>query len=438
VSTDTNVLLFGFGVSVLTAVLFGLLPALQFSRASVVGTLKKSFRQSRRGRIPLTPRNLFLIVEVALTVMLLIGTGLLLRSFALLKSVEPGFKADGLLAMIVPLPEAYYSRPRQQAEFARRLLERAQAIPLVESAAVSNSLPLQNMYMFGMHLQIEGRQLPDDTTATVRAISPDYFSVMRIPLLRGRDLSLADEGREDVAIINQEMSEQFWPGSDPVGTSIVLEKEKPRTIIGVVANIKSNTLDAGPEPEVYLPFAEKPARYVGLVLRSSADPQPLTANVRAVVRGIDPNQPITEVATMQEMIKEFYDRPRFNFTLFGSFAALALTLSLVGIYAVISHSVRRRTNEIGIRMALGARRRNVLFLFMRDGAFVAVAGIALGLLGAYATSRLLASMLFGIPPEDLVTFAAVSIVLMVVCLTATYFPARRAIKVDPMVALRHE
>lgn len=438
VSIDTSVLLFGFGLSALTGILFGLLPALQFSRASVVGTLKKSSRQSRRRRLPLTPQNLLLVVEVALTAMLLIGTGLLLRSFASLKSVDPGFETEGLLAMIVPLSVTSYSSPKQQAEFARELLERAQAIPSVESAAVSNSLPMQNVYMFGMHLQIEGRQLPDDTAVIVRAISGDYFRTLRIPVLRGRDLSLADEGKEDIAIVNRETAERFWPGSDPIGMRMVLEKGKPRTIIGVVGNVKSSSLDAGPETEVYLPFAEEPARYVGLVLRSSGDLKLLAATVRAVVSGIDPNQPVTEVATMREMIEEFFGRPRFNFMLFGSFAALALTLSIVGIYAVVSHSVTGRTHEIGIRMALGAQRRNVLLLFMADGAFVAVAGIALGLMGASATARLLATMLFGIPPEDGVTFAAVSIVFLVVCLAASYFPARRAMKVDPIVALRHE
>ena len=438
VSTDTSVLLFGFGLSLLTGILFGLLPALQFSRASVVGTLKKSSRQARRGRLPLTPRNLLLVVEVGLTVMLLIGTGLLVRSFASLKSVDPGFRAEGLLAMIVPLSETSYSSPGQQAEFARELLDRTQAIPSVEAAAVSNSLPMQNTYILIMPLQIEGRQLPEDTTASVRAVSRDYFSTMQVPLLRGRDFSHADEGHNNVAIINRETAERFWPGSDPIGMRLVLGKEEPRTIVGIVGNVTSSSLDAGPETELYLPFAEEPARYVGLVLRSSGDPQLLAATVKAVVRQIDATQPITKIATMQEMIEEFLDRPRFNFTLFGAFAALALTLSIVGICAVVSHSVTRRTHEIGIRMALGAQRRNVLLLFMRDGVFVAVAGIALGLMGAAATTRLLSTMLFGIPPEDGATFVAVSTVLLVVCLAATYVPARRAMNVDPMLALRHE
>ena len=438
VSPDTNVLLFGLGLSVLTSLLFGLLPVHQFSRTSVTDALRKSSRGSRRSRLPLTPRNLLLVGEIGLTVMLLIGTGLLVRSFASLRMVDPGFKPERLLTMVVPLSEASYSKPAQQAEFAHELLERVQAMPSVESAAVSNSLPMQNTFILIMPLQIEGRQLPADTTASVRAISDDYFRTMQIPLLRGHDFSSADAGHKNVAIINREMAERFWPGSDPVGMRIVLEKSEPRTIIGVVGDVKSTSLDTGPETELYLPFAEKPAPSVGLVLRSSGDPQLLAANIGTAVRQIDANQPVTQVATMQEMIEEFFDRPRFNFMLFGSFAALALTLSIVGIYALVSHSVARRTHEIGIRMALGAQRRNVLFLFMRDGAFVAIAGIALGLMGAAATTRLLANMLFGIPPEDGVTFAAVSIALLVVCLAATYFPARRATKVDPLIALRYE
>jgi len=313
-----------------------------------------------------------------------------------------------------------------------------QAIPSVESAAVSNSLPLQNTFILTMPLQIEGRSLSADTRASVRAVSDDYFRTMQIPLLRGRDFSATDVGQKSVAIINREMAERFWPGSDPTGVRIVLEKAGPRTIIGVVGDVKSSSLDTDAESELYLPFAEQPAPDVGLVLRSSGDPQLLAANIRTAVRQIDANQPVAEVATMQAVIEEFYDRPRFNFMLFGAFATLALTLSIVGIFALVSHSVTSRRHEIGIRMALGAQRRNVLFLFMRDGVLVTMAGIGLGLMGAAATARLLASMLFGIPPQDVVTFVAVSIALLVVCLSATYFPARRATKVDPLIALRYE
>ena len=438
VSTDTNVLLFAVALSALTSILFGLLPVLQFSRVSVTDMLRKSRPEARRRRFPLTPRNLLLVGEIGLTVMLLIGTGLLVRSFASLRAVDPGFKPERLLTMVVPLAEASYSNPAQQAEFARELLERVQAMPSVESAAVSNSLPMQSTFMLIMPLQIEGRELASDTRISVRAVSGDYFRTMQIPLLRGRDFSATDVGQKSVAIINREMAERFWPGSDPTGVRIVLEKAGPRTIIGVVGDVKSSSLDTDAESELYLPFAEQPAPDVGLVLRSSGDPQLLTANIRTAVRQIDANQPVAEVATMQAVIEEFYDRPRFNFMLFGAFATLALTLSIVGIFALVSHSVTSRRHEIGIRMALGAQRRNVLFLFMRDGVLVTMAGIGLGLIGAAATARLLASMLFGIPPQDVVTFVAVSIALLVVCLSATYFPARRATKVDPLIALRYE
>lgn len=438
VGPDANVLLFGLGLSALTTILFGLLPVLQFSQTSVTDSLRKGVREPRRRRLPLTPRNLLLVGEIGLTVMLLVGTGLLVRSFASLRKVDPGFKPERLLTMVVPLSDASYSNPAQQAEFANRLLERVQAIPSVESAAVSNSLPMQNTFILTMPLQIEGRQLLGETSVAVRAVSDDYFRTMQIPLVRGRDFSSADAGHNNVAIINREMAEHFWPGSDPVGTRIVLEKSEPRTIIGVVGDVKSSSLDTDPETELYLPFAEQPASSLGLVLRSSGDPQLLVANIKTSVREIDPNQPISQVATMQKLIDEFFERPRFNFMLFGSFAVLAVILSIVGIYALVSHSVARRTHEIGIRMALGAQRRSVLFLFMRDGAFIAIAGIALGLIGATATARLLTSMLFGIPPKDGVTFVTVSIALLVVCLTATYFPARRAMKIDPLIALRYE
>lgn len=438
VHTDGAVFLFGIALSVVSGVLFGLIPAVQSSRVNFAGSLKRTSHKTGRGRLGLNPRRLLLIVEVGLTMMLLAGTGLLLRSFALLKAVDPGFQTDGLLAMMIPLPETSYSTPKAQAEFARELLERAQLIPNVESVAISNSLPMQNRFLFGMHLAIEGRKLPEDTTIAVRAVSAGYFRTMRIPFIRGRDFSPADEGKEDTAVVNRETADRFWAGSDPIGQRLVLENGKPRTIVGVVSNVKSGSPDADSEIEVYLPFVEEPAPYLGLVVRSAGDPRTLASSVSAAVRAIDPNQPVAEVAGMRETLGEFFARPRFNLVLLGSFAALALTLSLIGIYAVISHSVTQRTNEIGIRIALGAQRRNVLFLFLRDGALVAVAGISIGLIGALAATRLLTAMLFGIAPQDGVTFAAVSLMFLIICLSASYFPARRALKVDPIVALRHE
>ena len=438
VSPDANVLLFGLGLSVLTTILFGLLPVLQFSQTNLTDSLRRSVREPRQRRLPLTPRNLLLVGEIGLTVILLVSTGLLVRSFGSLRKVDPGFKAERLLTMVIPLSESSYSTPAQQAKFANRLLERVQAIPSVESVAVSNSLPMQNTFILTMPLQIEGRGLSAETSVAVRAVSDDYFRTMQIPLLRGRDFTSADAGHKNVVIINRELAERIWRGSDPVGMRIVLEKSEPRTIIGVAGDVKSVSLDTDTETEIYLPFVEQTASSVGLVLRSSGDPQLLVANIQTAVREIDPHQPISEVATMQKMIDEFLERPRFNFMLFGSFAGLALILSIVGIYALVSHSVARRTHEIGIRMALGSPRRSVLFLFMRDGAFIAIAGIALGLIGASATSGLLANMLFGIPPKDGLTFVVVSIALLVVCLAATYFPARRATKVDPLIALRYE
>ena len=437
-NTDTTVLLFGIGLSAVTSILFGLLPAVQSSKMNVIDSLKGTPQKPGRGAFVLKSRRVLLILEIGLTVMLLVGTGLLLRSFALLKSVDPGFQTDGLLTMMIPLPETSYSTQREQAEFVRVLLERAQGLPTVESAAVSNSLPMQNRYLFSMQFDIVGRQLPDDTSIAVRAVSPGYFGTMRIKLLEGRDFSVADEGKEDTAIVNWETAERYWHGSDPIGQQIVLGKGKPRTIIGVVSNVRSNSPDIDPETEVYLPFAEQPARYIGLVLRSSDELRPLAPAVGALVRDIDRNQPVTDISTMNDVLGEFFARPRFNLVLLGWFAALALALAIIGIYAVVSHSVTQRTKEIGIRIALGAQRRNVLFLFMRDGAFVAVVGIFLGLMGALATVRLLEALLFGIAPQDGITLAAVASMFLAVCLAASYFAARRAMKVDPIVALRHE
>ena len=439
VSADTRVLLFALGLTALTGILFGLLPAIQFSRASVVVALKQCSRLARRGTFLLQPRRVLLVGEVALALVLLVATGLLVRTFALLKSVNTGLETQGLLTLIVPLSEtAHYGSSKQQAGFARDLLDRVRAIPGVESAAVSNSIPMQDRYVLGMRLQIDGRLLPEDTTVFVRAISPGYFTTMGIQVLKGRVLSLTDEGKENVVVINSEMAERFWPGTNPIGTNIILEDSKARTIIGVVANVKSTALDTPAESEVYLPFAEEPCADMGLALRSSGDLRTLAAAVRSAVRDIDPNQPISDVASMREMIDEFLARPRFNFELMGSFGALALLLSIIGIYTLVSRSVMDQTHEIGIRLALGARPGKVLLMFMREGAFLGLAGIALGLVGASVSTRLLAALLFGIPPEDHVTFAVLAAVLLVVCLSATYFPARQALKIDPTVALRHE
>jgi len=369
---------------------------------------------------------------------LLIGAGLLLRSFALLKVVDPGFNTESLLTMTVPLPQAVYHTPAQQTAFAEQLLERVRTMPSVQAAAVSNTLPMASNFSMSMDIKIEGRQLPEsDSSVSVRAVSLDYFRTMGIALMEGRDFTATDQGKSDVLIVNQAMARHYWPGADPAGRQIRLDG-KAHTIIGMVANVKNFGLEAETGIEVYVPFADAPTTYVGLAVRTLGDPGAVAGAVRAVVRGIDRNQTVDNVASMRQILDRLVARPRFDLALLGSFAVLALVLAVVGIYGVVSYSVTQRTYEIGVRMALGAESRAVLRMVVGQGAMLASAGIALGLAGSYTATGVLRSVLFEIPPRDTATFAAVSLLLLAICLLASYVPARRAAKVDPMVALRYE
>jgi putative ABC transport system permease protein len=438
VHPDATVFLFGLTISAAAGILFGLLPAFQFSRADVNEVLKSSGTHGAPGNRLLSPRSLLVTGEIGIALVLLIGAGLLLRSFALLKAVDPGFNTESLLTMTVPLPQAVYRAPAQQRAFAEQLLERVRTIPSVQVAAVSNTLPMASNFSMSMQIEIEGRQLPEsDSSVSVRAVSLDYFRTMGIALMKGRDFTAADQGKSDVLIVNQAMARHYWPGADPVGRQIRLEG-KAHTIAGMVANVKNFGLQAETGIEVYVPFADAPTTYVGLAVRTLGDPGAVAGAVRAVVHGVDRNLTVDRVASMREILNRLVAGPRFDLALLGSFAALALVLAVVGIYGVVSYSVAQRTREIGVRMALGAERPAVLRMVMAQGAMLACAGIALGLAGSFAATRVLQSFLFGIPPRDGVTFAAVSLLLLAICLLASYIPARRAAKVDPMVALRYE
>jgi putative ABC transport system permease protein len=379
------------------------------------------------------------VAEIGLAMVLLIGAGLLLHSFALLKAVDPGFQPEKLLTMTIPLPSEVYREGPQQAEFASQLLERVFVVPGVQSAAVSNSLPLASNFLMSADIEIEGRQLSAaESSVGVRAVTAGYFRTMGIAVARGREFNETDEGRKDAVILNQTTARHLWPGENPMGRQISIEKEKPRTVIGVVADVKNLRLDAGTGTEIYVPFVEEPTIYVGLAVRTVGDPGSAVAAVRSIVRGLDRNQAVDNVASMREVLDEYVERPRFNMVLLGSFAALALVLAMVGVYGVVAYSVSQRTHEIGIRMALGAEKGKVLRMIVGHGATLAAAGIALGLAGSYAATRVLGSMLYGVTAHDAATFTAVPVMLLAVCLAASYFPARRAARVDPMVALRHD
>ncbi len=441
ISVDGWVAAFTVLGSVLTGLLFGMAPAWMVSRANLQETLREgggSGSAERRGWL----RSTLVVAEVALAVVLVVASGLLLQSFARLQSVPPGFRSDHALHFAVNLPRAKYPETAQQAVFFLRALERVKALPGVESAALVSGLPLSGddeMYS----LQVEGRAGDggDLPSPLYYLVSPEYFRAMGIPLLAGRGFTGQDaDGAARVIVVNRAFAERIFPGGDPIGQRVRLGRNSDivREIVGVVANTKHYALGENDLPQVYEPFAQMPRRYSSFLLRTSVEPGSLAAAVRREVRAMDPEQPVVGIVTIEELLAESVAQPRFRTLLLGLFGGLALLLAAVGVYGVMAYSVARRTQEIGIRMALGAGRREVVRLVLRRGLRLAVLGIAVGLAGALAATRVLATLLFGITPTDAPTFAATALLLLAVAVLACLMPALRAARVDPLVALRYE
>ncbi len=437
VRPDALVVLFGFGITGAVGVVSGLVPALRLSRIDVSEVLREGRFGWGRARGLIAPRRLLVVSQVALTLVLLVGAGLLIRSLALLRAIDPGFKSDGLLTMTVPLPQALYGERSRQVAFSRQLLQRVRMIPAVQSAAISNSLPMATVFSLTADIQVEGRRLQEsDSRVYLRAVTGAYFQTMRIAQLRGRSFAESDEGRSDVAVVNQAAARHYWPTEDPVGRRLSVEDGIVRTVIGVVADTTDHQLDLPADREVYVPFCEEPTRFLGLVLRTSGDARAAAAGARAAVLGIDRDQPVQSILTMREVIAKFLVGPRFNSALLGSFSALALLLAVIGVYGVVAYAVKQQAREIAIRMALGAPREGVLWMVLADGARLAVAGAMVGLSLAFVATRWLRTLLFGISPLDLPTFLISTAVLLAGCLSASYLPARRATRIDPMSVLR--
>ena len=439
IGIETGVLLFTLALSLGTGVIFGIAPALSAARTDLHNTLKEGGRSSgTAGRHRL--RSVLVVAEVALTLVLLVGAGLLLRSVHQLLQVSPGFQTDNRLTFQINLPSATYDRP-QEVAFFWELLPRVRALPGVRAAGATNQLPLgagRNTRSF----TVEGYQAPEGESMPLsenRVISPGYIKAMGIPLLKGREFDQRDtETSRPVVLVDQKTVRRFWPDQDPLGRRIQFGDDVWREVVGVVGSVKNGGLEAEGREQIYAPYTQFPRSTMYLVLHTESAPLSLLGAARAEVRALDRTVPVSEVKTLEQQLDGSVAIRRLSMTLLLVFALLALVLAAVGIYGVMSYSVSRRTHEIGIRMALGAQPADVLKLVVRQGMVLTLIGVGVGLAASFGLTRFLESLLFGVTPTDPVTFAGVSALLAAVALLACYIPARRATQVDPMVALRYE
>ena len=444
IKIDGFVLLWTGIVSLITGLAFGLVPAWQGSRLNLNEVLRDGSRGSSESVGRRRGRSMLVIAELALAVMLLTGAGLLIKSLWRLQQVDLGINPDRVLTMQMSLRGQRYEKPEAVRELNSRLIAQTRNLPGVKVAALTNSLPPDETE-FSSDFTIEGntpvKEVPQ--IAYFILVSTEYFHALGIPLTAGRTFTGSDSSESPrVILINETLRRRFFPGEDPVGKRLNLSSAgKPdwTQIVGVVGDVKYNGMADDVEPAIYQPIQQAPIWGFALILKTDvADPVSLTTAVRNEVSKLDPSLPVTKVSTMEQRVATAMAPPRFRTTLIALFAAVALILACVGIYGVISYSVTQRTHEIGIRIALGAQRRNVLQLVLGQGALLAVIGVTLGLGGAFALTRLMASLLFGVTPTDAAIFTSVPLCLTAIALLASYLPARRATKVDPLVALRYE
>ncbi len=440
IGVDTRVLGFTLVVSLLCGVIFGLAPALQTSRPD----LNESLKEGGKGAPSLSHNRThrFLVVaEMALAMVLLVGAGLLVQSFRNLRNVDPGFVPSNVLTMLLFLPESKYGESGKAGAFVDQVLARVAALPGVEAVGTTLHLPFRGGG--DTYFKIEGRPFADpnqQVTALNPSISHDFFNAMGISLLQGRGFTEQETKAEEkkTVIINESFARTYFPGEEPLGNRLIIDMGRPATceIIGVTRDIKQFSLLTEPIPTMYLPGINLGRS--NLVVRASGDPLALTSAIRGAVQSIDKDQPIANVATMEEILSRSVGEPRFRTLLLGVFAALALVLAAIGIYGVMSYTVARRTHEIGIRMALGARPKDTLMLIVGQGLGLALIGVGVGFAGAFGLTQLLSSLLFGVSPTDLSTFVVIALLLTGVAAVACYIPARRATRVDPILALRCE
>jgi putative ABC transport system permease protein len=439
---NTPVLLFTLGLSLVSGIVFGLVPALQASKTNLNDSLKEGSRQTSGSSHRL--RSSLVVFEFALSLVLLVGAGLLTRSFLGLLKTDPGFNPDHVLTMHLVLPVAKYKDEPSRAAFYNELVQRVKTQPGVESAAVVNYLPLGGSNSSDSYL-VEGQPEPnpgDENDGRYRVATPDYFRTMGISIVRGRGFTDQDRtGAPPVAIINEAFVRKHWPGGDPIGKRLrfygPLERAPWMQVVGVVADVK-HELNLPVTPEYYLPHAQDPWNGMVLVAKTSVEPGSLAGALRQQVWAIDKDQPVFDVKTMQEVRSTSVAVYSFSSIMLGIFAFVALLLASIGIYGVMAFAVTQRTQEIGIRIALGARSADVLKLVVKHGMKLALLGMVIGLAGSWAMTRFIGKLLVGVEATDLLTFSLVSVCLLVAAFVACYLPARRATKVDPLVALRYE
>ncbi len=439
VQVDASMLAFTLGVSLLTGLLFGSAPAWQATRRKMHDSLKDGSRSTTgSGR---RIGNVLVIVEVALALMLMIGAGLLIRSFLLLREVQPGFNTAQTLTFELNVSLSKYATGDRRSAVIKQAVERLSALPGADFVGVTHRLPLKGNS--GTSFHIEGQPPPSspaEKNVNYRSVSGDYFQALGMTLLRGRTFT-ADESWQSsgAVIINQALARRYWPDQDPLGQRIKLGPQRRwLTIVGIVADVKESGLDQEAEGGLYLPYVEWPVPSVTFVIRTTNDPLGLAAAVRREIQTVDQEQAVSNISTLERLMDETVAQPRFNTLAFLLFAATAVLLSALGIYSLIAYTVSQRTREIGIRMALGAQPIEVLRLVIRQGMGLALAGVGIGLVAAFALARMLRTLLFNVSASDLTTYTLMAILLTGVALVACLVPARRATKVDPMIALRAE
>jgi predicted permease len=442
VGMNVPVLLFALGTAAACGVLFGLAPAMRAWRMPLVETLKQAGRSG--GRAHRRAQQTVVVAEIALALVLSIGAGLMIRSFSALTRVNPGFAADHLLTFRTALPDAQYDTGDKVQAFYLSLLQRLEAIPGVRAAGLTVSLP-PNLLSMTDNFTVEGQAVLPDQSAPIGPllfVNESYFRALGVPLVSGRFFEARDDKTAPgVVIVSETLARKYFPGVDAVGRRLkVGGPERPNnawmTIVGVVRDVPYDGLDAAPEPAFYLPFRQTRSQRQIVVVRTTVDPRSLATAVRGAVASLDPELPVAGLKSMDTLMTESVASPKFRTLLVAIFAGVGLLLAAIGIYGVMAYAVSERTHELGVRVALGAARRDVLRLVIVEAAALAGIGVAVGVAGAFATTRLMATLLFGVTATDTATFAGISAFLVATAVVASYVPARRAMHVDPMIALR--